>query len=126
MPRRLVRAMVFNRLCDARSKLGLLRWFETTRLPGVDPAQVTHQRLLRTMDALQAQADGVASLVSGLLRPLIDRRLSVVAVPGRRYTALTALTGNAGANVLDGGLGNDTLNGAAGADTLIGAQGTTP
>ena len=74
----LVRAMVFNRLCDASSKLGLLRWLQTTWLPGLDPAEVTHQRLLRTMDALQSQADGVASLVSRLLRPLIDQRLSVV------------------------------------------------
>ena len=72
----LVRAMVFNRLCDASSKLGLLRWLQTTWLPGLDPAEVTHQRLLRTMDALQSQADGVASLVSRLLRPLIDQRLS--------------------------------------------------
>ena len=74
----LVRAMVFNRLCDATSKLGLLRWLQTTWLPGVDPAEVTHQRLLRTMDALQSQADAVASLVSRLLCPLIDQRLSVV------------------------------------------------
>jgi transposase len=74
----LVRAMVFNRLCDASSKLGLLRWLKTAWLPGVDTAEVTHQRLLRTMDALQAQADGVAALVSRLLRPLIDQRLSVV------------------------------------------------
>ena len=74
----LVRAMVFNRLCDATSKLGLLRWLQTTWLPGVDTAEVTHQRLLRTMDALQAQADAVAALVSRLLRPLIDQRLSVV------------------------------------------------
>ncbi|MDN5782805.1 MAG: IS1634 family transposase, partial [Luteimonas sp.] len=74
----LVRAMVFNRLCDASSKLGLLRWLQTTWLPGVDAAEVTHQRLLRTMDALQAQADAVAALVSRLLRPLIDQRLSVV------------------------------------------------
>ena len=74
----LVRAMVFNRLCDATSKLGLLRWLQTAWLPGVDPAEVTHQRLLRTMDAMQSQADAVASLVSRLLRPLIDQRLSVV------------------------------------------------
>ena len=74
----LVRAMVFNRLCDASSKLGLLRWLQTTWLPGLDAAEVTHQRLLRTMDALQAQADAVAALVSRLLRPLIDQRLSVV------------------------------------------------
>ena len=74
----LVRAKVFNRLCDATSKLGLLRWLQTTWLPGVDPAELTHQRLLRTMDALQAQADALASRVSRLLRPLIDQRLSVV------------------------------------------------
>ena len=74
----LVRAMVFNRLCDATSKLGLLRWLQTTWLPGVDASEVTHQRLLRTMDALQSQADAVAALVSRLLRPLIDPRLSVV------------------------------------------------
>lgn len=74
----LVRAMVFNRLCDATSKLGLLRWLQTTWVPGVDAAEVTHQRLLRTMDALQSRADGVAELVSRLLRPLIDQRLSVV------------------------------------------------
>jgi len=74
----LVRAMVFNRLCDATSKLGLLRWLQTAWLPGIDAAEVTHQRLLRTMDALQAQADAVAALVSRLLRPLIDQRLSVV------------------------------------------------
>jgi len=74
----LVRAMVFNRLCDATSKLGLLRWLQTTWLPGLETAEVTHQRLLRTMDALQSRADGVASLISRLLRPLIDQRLSVV------------------------------------------------
>jgi len=74
----LVRAMVFNRLCDATSKLGLLRWLQTTWLPGVEVAEVTHQRLLRTMDALRTQADAVAALVSRLLRPLIDQRLSVV------------------------------------------------
>ena len=45
----LVRAKVFNRLCDATSKLGLLRWLQTTWLPGVDPAELTHQRRLRTM-----------------------------------------------------------------------------
>ena len=38
----LVRVMVFNRLCDATSKLGLLRWLQTTWLPGVDASEVTH------------------------------------------------------------------------------------
>ena len=43
----LVRAMVFNRLCDATSKLGLLRWLQTTWLPGVDASEVTHQSQFR-------------------------------------------------------------------------------
>ena len=61
----LMRALVFKRLGDAASKLGF------------DAAEVTHQRLLRTMDALQTNSDAVAVPVSLLLRPLIDQRLSV-------------------------------------------------
>ncbi len=30
---RLLRVMVFNRLCDPESKLGILRWLEGTRVP---------------------------------------------------------------------------------------------
>jgi hypothetical protein len=45
--------MVFNRLCDADSKLGTLRWLQTVSMPGVDPAKLTHQHLLRSMDALR-------------------------------------------------------------------------
>lgn len=47
----LVRAMVFNRLCAADSKLGCLEWLETVSIPGM-PSAVTHDQLLRTMDAL--------------------------------------------------------------------------
>lgn len=74
----LVRAMVFNRLCDASSKLGLLRWLEVAWVPGLDPVSVTHQRLLRTMDTLQEKSERVSALVARLLRPLIDTQLSVV------------------------------------------------
>ncbi len=74
----LVRAMVFNRLCDATSKLGLLRWLEVAWVPGLDAASVTHQRLLRTMDSLEHKAEQVSALVARLLRPLIDTQLSVV------------------------------------------------
>ena len=74
----LVRAMVFNRLCDASSKLGLLRWLEVAWVPGVDAASVTHQRLLRTMDTLEHKSEQVSALVARLLRPLIDAQLSVV------------------------------------------------
>ena len=33
----LVRAMVFNRLCDPTSKLGCLRWLETVAMPAMPP-----------------------------------------------------------------------------------------
>ena len=73
-----LRAMVFNRLCDPESKLGVLRWLETVSLPGVDTAAMTHQHLLRSMDALITHQDAVDDVVARLLRPLIDRDLSLV------------------------------------------------
>jgi len=73
----LVRVMVFNRLCDPESKLGVLRWLETVALPE-RPAEVTHQHLLRSMDALMEHRDAVDRVVARLLRPLIDQDLSVV------------------------------------------------
>lgn len=48
----LVRAMVFNRLCEPCSKLGMLGWLERVLLPAFEPAQASHQNLLRAMDAL--------------------------------------------------------------------------
>ncbi len=73
-----IRVMVFNRLCDADSKLGTLRWLQTVAMPGVDPAKLTHQHLLRSMDALMEHQDAVDESVAHLLRPLIDDELSVV------------------------------------------------
>lgn len=73
----LVRTMVFNRLCDPGSKLGVLRWLETVSLPDA-PQGVTHDRLLRTMDALMENADAVERAVAGQLRPLFDESLSVI------------------------------------------------
>lgn len=73
-----LRAMVFNRLCDPDSKLGALRWLQTVSLPGVDAAALTHQQLLRSMDALMNHQAAVEACVAKLLRPLIDDELSVV------------------------------------------------
>jgi transposase len=75
---RLLRVMVFNRLCDPESKLGILRWLEGCRVPEVSSEAVTHQHLLRTMDTLDECADRMESALSGLLRPLIDQELSIV------------------------------------------------
>jgi hypothetical protein len=74
----LIRIMVFNRLCDPDSKLGVLRWLETVAMPGVDVESITHQHLLRSMDALIDHQADVDQVVAGLLRPLIDQDLSVV------------------------------------------------
>lgn len=73
-----VRVMVFNRLCDPDSKLGVLRWLQTVSMPGIDTKALTHQQLLRSMDALMDHQDAVDECVAGLLRPLIDEDLSVV------------------------------------------------
>lgn len=74
----LIRVMVLNRLCDPDSKLGVLRWLETVALPDVDLKAITHQQLLRSMDALMDHQTAVDAVVAGLLRPLIDQDLSVV------------------------------------------------
>ena len=47
----LIRAMVFNRLCDPGSNLGCLRWLETVAIPSM-PDTVTHQLLLRAIELL--------------------------------------------------------------------------
>jgi transposase len=74
----LIRVMVLNRLCDPDSKLGVLRWLETVALPEIEVAEITHQQLLRSMDALMDHQTEVDAVVAGLLRPLLDQDLSVV------------------------------------------------
>ena len=74
----LLRVMVFNRLCDPESKLGILRWLEATRIPEIDAGTVTHQHLLRTMDTLNDCTEALESVLSQQLRPLIDQELSIV------------------------------------------------
>lgn len=73
----LIRIMVLNRLCDPDSKLGVLRWLQTVALPDIDVKALTHQHLLRSMDALMDQQDAVDDVVAKLLRPLVDQDLSV-------------------------------------------------
>jgi len=73
----LVRAMVFNRLCDPASKLGCLRWLDTVAMPAM-PEGVTHQQLLRAMDALMDHAGQIERELARQIRPLVDRDLAVV------------------------------------------------
>ena len=74
----LVRVMVFNRLCDPESKLGVLRWVQTVSLPGSMAESIEHQHLLRAMDALVEHQDEVDQVLASLLRPLVDQDLAVV------------------------------------------------
>lgn len=73
-----IRVMVFNRLCNADSKLGVLRWLQTVSMPQVDTAALTHQHLLRSLDALMDHQEAVDDVVASLLRPLVDQDLSLV------------------------------------------------
>lgn len=76
-----LRAMVFNRLCDPQSKLGVLRWLETVALPvnfGLADCGPTHQELLRAMDVLDDHSAALGTRLATLMRPLIDEDLSVV------------------------------------------------
>jgi transposase len=69
--------MVFNRLCAPDSKLGCLRWLETTAMPAMSET-VTHQHLLRAMDALIDHAEVVEAELARQIRPLVDHDLAVV------------------------------------------------
>lgn len=73
----LVRAMVFNRLCAPDFKLGCLEWLETVTIPAM-PESVTHDQLLRTLDALMDRAEAVEACIAKQLRPMLDQRVSVV------------------------------------------------
>ena len=77
----LFRAMVFNRLCDPQSKLGVLRWLDTVALPvgfGLDEEAPAHQHLLRAMDVIDEHHEALRDRMALLMRPLIDQDLSLV------------------------------------------------
>lgn len=76
----LFRAMVFNRLCDPQSKLGVLRWLDTVALPldfGLSELP-KHQQLLRAMDVVDEHHEALRNRMAVLMRPLIDQDLSLV------------------------------------------------
>lgn len=76
-----LRLMVFNRLCEPGSKLGVLRWLQTVALPrgfGFEAGGPDHQHLLRAMDVLDEHSAAISERLSSLMRPLIDQDLSVV------------------------------------------------
>lgn len=74
----LLRLMVLNRLSDAETKLGVLRWVQTVSLPEMDLAAISHQQLLRTMDAVIAHQSVIEEALSDAVRPMVNAELSVV------------------------------------------------
>ena len=73
-----IRLMVVNRLCDPRSKLGLLTWLEGVWVPGIDREAVTYDNLLRAMDFLIGQKEAIEREVFESLRTLFDEELEMV------------------------------------------------
>ena len=74
----LIRVMVFNRLCDPDSKLGVMRWLQTVALPGTSLESIDHRHLLSAMDALVDYKAEVDNVMASLLRPLVDQDLAMV------------------------------------------------
>lgn len=74
----LFRLMVFNRLSNAESKLGILRWAQSVSIPDFNIQRVGHQQLLRTMDALLDHQDLIEHTLAKGLEPLVNLDLSVV------------------------------------------------
>ena len=73
-----IRLMVINRLCDPRSKLGLLAWLEGVWVPGIDRESVTYDNLLRAMDFLIERKQEIEREVFESVRTLFDEELDMV------------------------------------------------
>lgn len=73
-----IRLMVINRLCDPRSKLGLLAWLEGVWVPGVDRESVTYDNLLRAMDFLIEQKKEIEKEVFANVLTMFDEELDMV------------------------------------------------
>ena len=74
----LLRLMVLNRLCDAETKLGVLRWVQTVSLPEMELKAIGHQQLLRTMDVVITHQSVIEDALADAVRPMVNAELSVV------------------------------------------------
>ena len=76
---KLIELMVVNRMTSPNSKLGVLRWMDEADVSAiVDPCKVNHAMLLRAMDALDKRSEAVNDALADMIRPLVDRELSIV------------------------------------------------
>ena len=75
----LIELMVLNRMTSPNSKLGVLRWMDEADVSAiVDPHKVNHTMLLRAMDALDKRSEAVNDALADMIRPFVDRELSIV------------------------------------------------
>ena len=74
----LLKVMVFNRLSDPMSKLGVMRWLPTVYIPGLKKEQVSYTHLLRAMDLLVEIKEGVERDLYNRLVNLFNLDVDVV------------------------------------------------
>ena len=72
----LIRLMVFCQFCAPTSKRGVLNWLEVVKIPGMK-MEVTHQMLLRAMDALEDNFQAIKNEVSKMILPLVDHEFTL-------------------------------------------------
>jgi transposase len=71
-----IKLMVFNRICDPRSKLGLLEWFKGIHFPGIEKPE--HHHILRTMDWLIDNKNNLERAIWIKLKSLLDFKVELV------------------------------------------------
>ena len=72
-----LRALVFNRLDDPSSKLGLIRWLEEVYLPGIRREEIRYEYLLRAMDFLIEHKRAIEDAIARRLLTIFDRELKL-------------------------------------------------
>jgi transposase len=71
-----IKLMVFNRICDPRSKLGILEWFKGIHFPGIEQPEYHH--FLRTMDWLIDNKNILEKTIWSKLKTLLDFDVELV------------------------------------------------
>lgn len=71
-----IKLMVFNRICDPKSKLGILEWFEGIHFPGLEKPE--HHHILRTMDWLSDNKHHLEKAIWNKVKTLLDFQVELV------------------------------------------------
>jgi len=74
----LLKVMVFNRLSDPMSKLGVMRWLSTVYIPGLRTDEISYAHLLRAMDLLVEIKEGVEGDLYNRIANLFNLQVEVV------------------------------------------------